>query len=158
LRQGNLALCTRKDLTEGGEASFAGLLYYGTYEWKGYVTEEVGNWSIYLGFAEAFPAGWRDAIFLWYDGENEKWLFDVIKEGSTSSHEITGTDFTNEHIFKVVWTQSNVTLYIDSNLEKTHTTNIPIIRMTAFVETLPDETTHATNDHFVYCKDWQHIT
>jgi len=157
LGAGKLILVHRKDIVQGGEISWAGRFTYGTYEWKGYVSEVVTDWDIYLGFCEEFPAGWRNAIFIWYDGSQAKWLFETIKAGTKETTEITGINFLAERKFKIEWTSTYVKFYIDDVLKATHSTQVPTTRMIGFIETLPDTVEHATNDVFSYTRDWQKI-
>lgn len=149
-KNGYLTIAMRDDATETGEVMIMGTIGYGTYQWKGKAEgAESGMW-IFLGFAEEFPIQWKDSIFLWWNGSS--WIFQTNKAGSQTNTTISGIDFTVEHTFKVVWSSTDVYLYIDEAEVAHHTTNIPTVRMVPFLEI--SRSSGGTSHAYVYGKDW----
>ena len=137
-------------------ALFPASIHYGTYEWKGKASGMEANKFLAWGFHRYFYQ-YSDGIELFWDGVgNQKaWKLWNASEGKSTISAITGVDFTEEHTFRIAWTETEVKLYIDSKLEKTHKTDVPACRLYPFMVALIMGETRL--DSYVYGKDWRKI-
>ena len=138
-------------------ALFPASIHYGTYEWKGKASGMEANKYLSWGF-HRYWCQYSDGIELLWDGVGTPggWRLWNASGGKTTTSTIEGVDFTEEHTFRIAWTETEVSLYIDSKLEKTHNTNVPTCRLYPFMVALMKGET--TLESYIYGKDWRKIT
>lgn len=138
-------------------ALFPASIHYGTYEWKGKASGMEANKYLAWGFHRYFYQ-YSDGIELFWDGLGTKkgWKLWNASGGKSTISTIAGIDFTEEHTFRIAWTETEIRLYIDSKLEKTNNTNVPTCRLYPFMVALIMGET--TLDSYVYGKDWRKIS
>jgi hypothetical protein len=137
-------------------ALFPASIHYGTYEWKGKASGMEANKYLSWGF-HRYWCQYNDGIELLWDGvgKPEGWRLWNASEGKATTSTIAGFDFTEEHTFRIAWTETEISLYIDSKLEKTHNTNVPSCRMYPFMVALNKGETSL--ESYIYGKDWRKI-
>ncbi|UCG44865.1 MAG: glycoside hydrolase family 16 protein [Candidatus Bathyarchaeota archaeon] len=119
---------------------------FGVYEWKAKCENNVSNSHIYLGIFEHHH-GWCDEgiITIRFDGDVMKWYFFTSNGvGETEATVIDDVVFSVENTFRIDWTPSYVTFYVNGSLKATHTMAVPQEPMQLFAEvgTGPSPPTH----------------
>ena len=115
--------------------AFGELFDFGVYEWKAKCENDVSRTYIYLGILEHHH-GWSDEgiIVVKFD-DSMRWQFYTSDEtGNTEATVIDDVDFTVENTFKIDWTSSYISLYINGTLKATHTDAVPQEAMQLFAE------------------------
>jgi len=158
LKEGCLVLCARKDIVGGtaGEVYFAKAFSYGNYSWKAKLaTDPPSGWTIYLGFGEEFPSGYRNSIFVEWNGTD--WVFATREDGMKEITVLSSADMPIgvTKTLRVDWSADEVKFYIDGELKATHNTRIPHVKMIAFVEIVSGSA--ATENVYVYVRDYQKL-
>lgn len=108
---------------------------FGVYEWKAKCENNVSNTHIYLGIFERHH-GWSDEgiITVRFD-DATNWRFYTSNEtGGTEATTIDDVDFAVENTFRVDWTSSYVSFYVNGTLKATHTKAVPQEAMQLFAE------------------------
>ena len=116
--------------------AFGEIFDFGIYEWKAKCENNVSNTHIYLGIFEHHH-GWcnEGIITIRFDGVATRWqLYTSSELGETEATTINDVNFSVENTFKIDWTPSHVSFYVNGTLKATHTTAVPQEAMQLFAE------------------------
>lgn len=123
------------DSNHFGSFTSAGVAFgYGVYEWKAKIKNPVPRTVIYPGGFEK-THGWGDggSILIQVDEGTYKFItFD--DDGKRDMTILSGEDWTTEKTFRVVWSATQVDLYIDGRLKASHSRRVPTEPMQFFAE------------------------
>ena len=115
--------------------AFGEVFDFGVYEWRAKCENNVSGAIIYLGILEHHHGWCNEGIIVVKFDESLTWQFYTSDEtGNTESTVIDDVDFTVENTFKIDWTPSSVSLYINDALKATHTSAVPQESMQLFAE------------------------
>lgn len=115
--------------------AFGELFDFGVYEWKAKCENNVSATHIYLGILERHHGWCNEGIIAVKFDDATRWQFYTSDStGNTEATVIDDVDFTVENIFRIDWSSSYVSLYINGTLKTTHTTAVPQEAMQLFAE------------------------
>lgn len=115
--------------------AFGEVFDFGIYEWKAKCENNVSNTYIYLGIFERHHGWCNEGIITVRFDDATKWQFYTSNEaGETEVTTINDVDFTLENTFRIDWTSSYVSLYVNGVLKATHTAAVPHEAMQLFAE------------------------
>jgi hypothetical protein len=112
---------------------------FGTYQWKGLVNPEANKGMIPFGFERYHGIAGEGLIDMRVD--DTTYYARTNWQGNSTYTVLGGQDWSIEKTFKIVWSNTKVEFYVDGALVATHTTNIPQVPMSPFMESW----THADN-------------
>ena len=115
--------------------AFGELFDFGVYEWKAKCENNVSGTHIYLGILERHHGWCNEGIIAVKFDDATRWQFYTSdSSGNTEATVIDDVDFTVENLFRIDWSSSRVSLYINGTLKATHTTAVPQEAMHLFAE------------------------